>query len=188
MTVFPLFLQRFPEVRMLPAADAQGTGPSIALQSAFELKRLVKQTILQIVHTKREPTMQEGQETPIRSHIRSRSSTLHQEKPRIHRTRETRWSSRDSLPYAQKERTKPHAFRLILPSRPRLLQNDSFSARSIQFPSGGRISRTGHTVKSATRIVRPPSDALKKAPHHMMQRLEALDGCRPNEFRESSQW
>ena len=136
------------------------------MQSAFELKRLVKQTILQIVHTKREPTMQEGQETPIRSHIRSRSSTLHQEKPRIHRTRETRWSSRDSLPYAQKERTKPHAFRLILPSRPRLLQNDSFSARSIQFPSGGRISRTGHTVKSATRIVRPPSDALNGFPAH----------------------
>lgn len=184
MTVFPLFLQRFPEVRMLPAADAREQ----ARASHCRARSNSNASSSKRVHTKQEPTMQEGQETPIRSHIRSRSSTLHQEKPRIHRTRETRWSSRDSLPYAQKERTKPHAFRLILPSRPRLLQNDSFSARSIQFPSGGRISRTGHTVKSATRIVRPPSDALKKAPHHMMQRLEALDGCRPNEFRESSQW
>ena len=132
------------------------------------------------------PTMQEGQETRIRSHIRS--STLHQEKPRIHRTCETRWSSRDSLPYAQKERTKPHAFRLILPSRPRLLQNDSFSARSIQFPLRIVFQNRAYSEKRNKNC--PPAFGRleKKAPHHMMQRLEALDGCRPNEFRESSRW
>ena len=158
------------------------------MQSAFELKRLVKQTILQIVHTKRGPTMQEGQETPIRSHIRSRSSTLHQEKPRIHRTRETRWSSRDSLPYAQKERTKPHAFRLILPSRPRLLQNDSIRARSIQFPLGNAFQNRGYSEKCNKNYPPAFGRLQKKAPHRVMQRLEALDGCRPDEFRESSRW
>lgn len=136
------------------------------MQSAFELKRLVKQTILQIVHTKREPTMQEGQETPIRSHIRSRSSTLHQEKTKnSSHTRNplelTRFTAVRTKRTDETARISPHLAFPPPPPTKRLVQ-----CSIIQFPSGGRISRTGHTVKSATRIVRPPSDALNGFPAH----------------------